>query len=65
LLGEALFPAKSAAELRLLVHIPRAFQREEYEIGVRQLWERREVGRVTWRLVPRRGRREKAKRQKA
>jgi hypothetical protein len=51
---EALFPANSAAELRLLVNIPEKFRENEYEVFVSQLYEGEEVGRVTWRLVPKR-----------
>lgn len=51
-LGEALFPAKSRAELKLLVDIPEELRKNEYEVLVRQLHESEEVGRVTWRLVP-------------
>jgi serine protease len=46
------FPAKSEAQCRLLVHIPEEERRNEYEIAVRQIWEDIEVGRVTWRLAP-------------
>jgi hypothetical protein len=52
ILGEALFPAKSRAELRLLVHIPEELRENEYEVSVSQLYGYREVGRVTWRLAP-------------
>jgi serine protease len=52
LLGTALFPARSRAELRLLVHIPEEARKYAYEIAVRQLYEQEEVGRVTWRLAP-------------
>ena len=52
LLAEAIFPAKSRAAMRLLVHIPEDSRDKEYEVSVRQLWERQEVGRVTWRLAP-------------
>jgi hypothetical protein len=52
MLREALFPAKSRAQLRLLVHIPEKLRRNEFEVFVRQLYQEEEVGRVTWRLVP-------------
>jgi hypothetical protein len=52
LLGEAMFPARAKIELRLLVHIPEDLRKNEYEIFVRQLYEKEEVGRVTWRLSP-------------
>jgi hypothetical protein len=32
------------------VHIPEEHRKEAYQIAVRQLWEREEVGRVTWQL---------------
>jgi hypothetical protein len=51
-LGEVLFPAKSRAALRLLVQIPEESHEHTYQVSVRQLWERQEVGRVTWRLQP-------------
>ncbi len=58
--GEALFPPDSLAELRLLVHIPEEWRKNEYEVYVSQLYkdeeegvkEFEEVGRVSWRLVP-------------
>lgn len=51
-LGEALFPANSETELKLIVNIPKEFRENEYEVFVSQLYEDEEVGRVTWRLVP-------------
>lgn len=48
--GEVLFPAKSRTVLRLLVHIPEKHREEAYQIAVRHIWEREEVGRVTWQL---------------
>jgi serine protease len=48
--GEVLFPAKSRQAFRLLVHIPERRRKETYQIAVRQIWEREEVGRVTWQL---------------
>lgn len=48
--GEIPFPAKSRTALRLLVQIPEKYRKEAYQIAVRQLWERKEVGRVTWLL---------------
>jgi hypothetical protein len=50
--GEVLFPAKSRSELRLLVHIPEENRKADYQIAARQLWEKEEVGRVTWLLRP-------------
>jgi serine protease len=48
--GEVLFPARSRTALRLLVQIPEKRRKETYQIAVRQIWEREEVGRVTWQL---------------
>lgn len=50
--ADFLFPAKSRAAMRLLVHIPDKYRRNEYEVFVRQLFEGEEIGRVTWRLGP-------------
>ena len=52
IIGEALFPAKSKTKLRLLVNIPEEQRKNEYEVFVRQIYEKEEVGRVTWRLAP-------------
>jgi subtilisin family serine protease len=54
LLGKAVFPAKMRAPMRLLVRVPPELRKHAYEVHVRQLFEGREVGRVTWRLAPRR-----------
>jgi hypothetical protein len=45
--------------MRLLVQIPEAYRDRPYEVFARQLFERQEVGRVTWRLSrpPKRSRR--------
>jgi serine protease len=50
--GEVLFPAKSRTALRLLVHIPEDYRNWAYQVEARQLWEREEVGRITWLLRP-------------
>lgn len=50
-LGSITFPAKSRTGMRLLVHVPEDARDGAYEVGVRQLFEQEEVGRVTWRLV--------------
>ncbi len=47
------FPAKSKARGKLLIYIPKEKRDDEYEVFVRQLYRGKEVGRVTWRLVPR------------
>jgi serine protease len=46
------FPAKSRSRMRLLVAIPKELRGEQYQVAVRQVWEKQEVGRVTWLLVP-------------
>jgi serine protease len=56
-LGPALLPARSRAKLRLLVHIPREFGRYAYEVSVSQRFQGHEVGRISWRLGPRAGKR--------
>ncbi len=58
LLPAAEFPTKSRTPMRLLVHIPEKFRNNAYEISVAQLFEKEEVGRVTWRLQPNVKRRE-------
>jgi hypothetical protein len=50
--GEALFPAKSRMKLKLLIQLPKEVRNIEGLVFVRQLFEREEVGRVTWNLVP-------------
>jgi hypothetical protein len=50
--GEVLFPARSRTALRLLVQIPEEHRKQTYQIAVRQIWDREEVGRVTWHLQP-------------
>ena len=49
----AQFPCKSKGRARLLVYIPKEKRDNEYEVFVRQLYRKKEVGRVTWRLMPR------------
>ncbi|MDN5882011.1 MAG: hypothetical protein L0H37_06550 [Nitrosospira sp.] len=51
---EVVFPAKARIRLRLLVKIPKALRRHEFELFASQLYQGDEVGRVTWRLAPRR-----------
>ncbi len=57
--GEVLFPARSRTALRLLVQIPEKLRKETHKIAVRQIFERLEVGRVTWQLGPKRKLKEK------
>ncbi len=52
--GPIPFPAKSRTALRLLVHIPEESRKNPSQIYARQLFAEEEVGRVTWRLSPRR-----------
>lgn len=51
-LDERPFPARSRTQVRLLAHVPEQHRRNEYEVFARQTYRGREVGRVTWRLVP-------------
>lgn len=46
------FPAKARIPLRLLVKIPEAMQKHQFELFARQTYEGEEVGRVTWRMAP-------------
>jgi hypothetical protein len=50
--GEIELGVKTAAASHLLVHIPDEHRNRPYEVAVRQLYAGREVGRITWRLVP-------------
>jgi serine protease len=52
ILGEVLLPARAAIPCRLLVDIPKEARATAHEIYISQLHERREVGRITWRLGP-------------
>lgn len=49
-----LIPARARIQLRLLVHIPEELRKHSYELYARQLFRDEEVGRVTWRVGPRR-----------
>jgi hypothetical protein len=51
-LGQVELPAGTTADSHLLVHVPVRQRDRRYEVAVRQIYEGREVGRVTWRLVP-------------
>jgi hypothetical protein len=51
-IGELLFPAKMAEAAKLLVSIPEKMRDNEYDVVVRQTYEGREIGRITWRLTP-------------
>jgi hypothetical protein len=51
-IGEVELDAKTTAASHLLVQIPEKHQGQHFTVGIRQLYGGREVGRVTWRLVP-------------
>ncbi len=46
------FPSDLRERMRLVVSIPEESRQRPHEIFVRQLYNREEVGRITWRLVP-------------
>jgi serine protease len=50
--GQALLKAQARIPVRLLVAVPKARRNAAYEVYVRQLYEGREVGRITWRFAP-------------
>lgn len=50
--GQIELRAKTVAASHLLVHVPEKHRDRPYEVGIRQLYAGREVGRITWRLVP-------------
>ncbi|HLW54109.1 MAG TPA: hypothetical protein VKW06_14825 [Candidatus Angelobacter sp.] len=51
-LGGIQLPAGTAAASHMLVHIPEEHQRKTHKVLIRQLFENREVGRITWLLKP-------------
>jgi hypothetical protein len=51
-LGKIELPANTKVHSHLLVDIPVKLHTKPCEIAIRQLYNGREVGRVTWRLVP-------------
>jgi serine protease len=51
---EVLFAANSRTQMQLVVDIPKKLRENAHEIYVRQMYENQEVGRVTWRLAPKR-----------
>jgi hypothetical protein len=53
-LGQVALPAKYRAQCRLLVRLDEGDRKYPYEVAMRQLYGNLEVGRVTWRLAPRR-----------
>ncbi len=53
-LGRIELPAGTAAASHMLVHIPEERHEKPYKVVIRQLYEEREVGRITWLLLPKR-----------
>lgn len=53
-LGEIELPAQTAEASHMLVNIPAHRHVRPHKIIIRQLYEEREVGRITWLLLPRR-----------
>jgi hypothetical protein len=51
-LGEITLPGGLESASQLLVYLPEEHRERAHEVFVRQLYEGREVGRITWRLVP-------------
>src|SRR5260370_19501907 len=51
-LGRIELRAGIAVKSHLLVHIPKDRRDQPHEVAVRQLYEGREVGRITWRVAP-------------
>ncbi|GEM_PF-2008476 len=51
-LGQIKLPTGTAAASHLLVHIPPERHDRPFDIAIRQLYKGHEVGRITWRLVP-------------
>jgi hypothetical protein len=56
-LGGIQLPAGTAARSHLLVHIPRDRHAKPHRVVIKQLHNQREVGRITWLLLPDRDRR--------
>lgn len=50
--GRIELPAGTAAASHMLVHIPAELHHQPYKVVIRQLYEEREVGRITWLLEP-------------
>jgi hypothetical protein len=51
-LGEINLRAKTAAASHLLVHIPAERHTRPHKVMIRQLYGAREVGRITWLIMP-------------
>jgi hypothetical protein len=54
MLGQVDLPAGTSAVSHLRVHIPADRRERAADLAIRQLYADREVGRITWRLVPER-----------
>ena len=50
--GPGLLQVKARHNLRLLVRLPEAARKQTWRAYARQLYEREEVGRITWQLMP-------------
>ena len=46
------FPRSFESRCKLLIDIPERFRKHSYEVSIRQLSQDQEVGRMTWRFVP-------------
>ena len=49
-IGELMYPAGIKFKMKLLVKLPKISSQSQFEIFVRQVYQRREVGRITWKL---------------
>lgn len=49
---EVVLPAKYKARLRLFVDIPKQYRTRKHIVYVRQLYKGKEIGRISWLLVP-------------
>jgi hypothetical protein len=49
---EVALPEKYKARLRLFVDIPKQFRSRKHSVYVRQLYKKKEIGRISWLLVP-------------
>ena len=53
-IGRVALPPNTAAPSHLLVHIPPEAHERAFDVAIRQLYNGREVGRITWRLAAQR-----------
>jgi hypothetical protein len=51
-LGKVKLPAGTAVRSHLLVHIPEERRGQVHQVAIHQIYEGREVGRITWHLLP-------------